>query len=80
MSHSGRLVKEGLSKPLIKGLNVVREGHFGRGNTMGKDPERGTTSVCFRKAGVAEAGSKENSNIWSCKWRLSKQSLVGNRK
>lgn len=76
MSHSGRLVKEGLSEPLSKGLKVVGEGHSSRRNRRGKDPEAGTTLMRFRKASVVEAGSKENSTIW----RPIKQSLVGNRK
>lgn len=76
ISHSGRLVKEGLSQPLSKGLKVVREGHSSRRNRRGKDPEAGTTLMRFRKASGVEAGSKENSKIW----RPIKQSLVGNRK
>lgn len=44
-----RLVKESLSEPLSKGLNVVREEHSSRGYSLGKDPEAGTTSTCSRK-------------------------------
>ena len=55
-----RLVKEGLSEPSSKGLNVVRAEHSSRGYSLGKDPEAGTTSMCSkkRKAQVAGAGVK----------------------
>lgn len=59
-SHFNQLVKKGLSKPLSKGLNVVRKEHSSKGNSLGKRPEAGTTSMCSkRKTRVAGAGVKK---------------------